>query len=204
VRRSLCCECGNLRTVKATAYPRNYQDEGDSPEHIEEMRALVRGRNAATVRFWECKRPWHRMLEDLKCTPCGRVTQHAIIREGKYRDIAEEHMGTLVVPDEDLWPVVDAAIAQLQACGVRVFWERDEREDVLGWVTRYLDDGAFAVELNEIVPPADVLKVIDWAWREMADDANAAKWAVTPGDDGEPPRAWRACTRARVRGMTSA
>lgn len=196
VRRSLCCECGNLRTVKATAYPRNHVPEGEGPERIAEMRAHPRTKAGAA--YWQRIEPWHRLLEDLKCSVCGRLTRHAILREGEYRDIAEQEMGVTALPHEDPWLIVDAAIEQLQGCGVRVDWVRDDREDVLGWVTRYLDDGAYVVELNEIVPPEDLLKAIEWAWREMSDDVSVGKWAVAPADSGEPPRAWRTCTRSRV------
>ncbi len=69
VRRSLCCECGNLRTVKAASSPRHHQPEPSPDSENQE-----------------------RMLEDLKCSPCGKITRHAIIRrdDDRHRNHAEE------------------------------------------------------------------------------------------------------------------
>lgn len=67
VRQSLCCECGNLRTVKAGAGHRNHVSLGESPERIAELMDFAPD-------YWSQIKPHHRLLEDLKCTPCGKVT----------------------------------------------------------------------------------------------------------------------------------
>ncbi|OBF52537.1 hypothetical protein A5778_15575 [Mycolicibacterium monacense] len=62
--QALCCECGNLRTCKQ---PRNYVSERSDLQ------------------------TWHRMTGDLKCDACGRITRHALLRSGEFRDAAENY-----------------------------------------------------------------------------------------------------------------
>ena len=84
VRHALCCECGNQRTVKAKAGKRNPAYRGESPEHI----ALMMQTKAAE--YWSKVVPWHRGLEDLKCTACNRITRHADVCVGDGVDESEQ------------------------------------------------------------------------------------------------------------------
>lgn len=56
-RQALCCECGNLRTFKDGYAPRRWIGEGG------------RGNERHTC--------------DFKCKPCGKVTRHAIVNNGR-------------------------------------------------------------------------------------------------------------------------
>lgn len=62
--RALCCECGNLRTCKEPRNQRGYWGRAD----------------------------WQRELGDLKCSECGRVTTHALLKRADYahRDHEED------------------------------------------------------------------------------------------------------------------
>jgi hypothetical protein len=66
--RALCCECGNLRTVRSRFRSREHiADDGRHPD------------------MW-------RMIDMLACSVCGQETQHARLRDDypDHRDAAEE------------------------------------------------------------------------------------------------------------------
>lgn len=67
-RQAICCECGNTRTCER---PRNYRMEN----------------------YWfnyPINNDWAREVGDLKCSACGRITQHALLQpDNCYRDHAE-------------------------------------------------------------------------------------------------------------------
>ena len=198
-RRVLCCECGNPRTVSARANQRNHLWRGSSPERIKQGASA---RVASARLYWEHVQPWERHLEDLKCSACGKVTRHAQVPPPGGRDESEEANAAkdvaLSLSDDDLKLLVDAACEQLQNCGVKVFDEQQNDREILGHLCRYLDDGIYAVFLNESASPADLLRVIEWAWCEMAESVIQGKWAVAPAHGDEPPCAWRTCTSERA------
>ena len=186
-RTALCCECGTLRTVSARAAMRNGTYWGNSPEEIAEHLK----RNDSYRRFWARVQPWERKLEDLKCETCGQVTRHADVPAPGFIDEAERQNGTPILEGDDAWPIIDAAIEQLEAFDVRVEWDADSRENVYGWIYRYLDDGVYLLGLNDKIPASAVRGVIDWAWRVLLEDPNTNKWSVKPQDGDNPAHAWR-------------
>ncbi|UUO03849.1 hypothetical protein M4D79_14105 [Mycolicibacterium novocastrense] len=83
VVRALCCDCGNLRTVKATHKHRGYvADAGRDP------------------------RGW-RMLGLLKCTACRKVTRHALLRDDRpeCRDVVEREERRTTIESEPRWRI---------------------------------------------------------------------------------------------------
>jgi len=118
VRQALCCECGNLRTVKAGAGRRNHVSTGESPERIAELRDFAPD-------YWSQIEPYHRLLEDLKCTPCGKVTQHAIVVPvsgpgGAYRDMAEEENLGAAARAASPGPVAADPFAVVESLGIQL------------------------------------------------------------------------------------
>lgn len=188
LRTALCCECGTVRTVSARAAMRNGTWWGSSPEELADR--IKSARNDHDRRFWERVQPWERKLEDLKCETCGEVTHHADVPAPGYIDEAERQNGTPILEAEDAWTVVDAAIEQLEALEVRVDWVSDD-ERVHGRLFRYLDDGAYVLELNETIPAPKVRAAIDWAWSVLLEEPYTNKWAISPQDGDEPAYAWR-------------
>lgn len=173
VRQALCCACGNLRTVSANASPRNYRPEGVSPEHI--ARCYQYAPN-----FWANVKPWERLLEDLKCTPCGKVTRHAALRDDEHRDYAEK----LNAASDRL--VADATRA-LESLGARVALEEFTINGRTGTaeITRFLDDGTVFVTLNPAVHRDTVVRRA----REIVElitRPDEARWFVGVTDDGFP------------------
>ncbi len=70
--RALCCDCGQVRTVKRSYRPRRFTADLGSG-----YLASPRGRE--TYPFaQECER----MVGDLKCVACETTTRHAILRDG--------------------------------------------------------------------------------------------------------------------------
>ena len=167
VRHALCCECGNLRTTRGN--PRNYLP--DNP------REAAHGR----------------MLEDLKCTPCAKVTRHAILRgdNDPYRDHAE----ALNAVREGL---IAGAVRTLESLGMRVRLEEftlDDGRTGSAEIIRFLDDGATFVTLNPAVHHETVMRrARDIATRIKEPDE--AKWFIGVTDDGFPYAtvAWAAST----------
>ena len=160
VRQALCCECGNLRTVKAGAGRRNHVSTGESPERIAELRDFAPD-------YWSQIEPYHRLLEDLKCTPCGKVTQHAIVvpvsgpggAYRAYRDMAEEeNLGALAPATEDPGGVLERTAREL---GIRLIVVADlgrpvvyVRDRKIALVEQQLDDvqrSEAAIWLSETV-----------------------------------------------------
>src|SRR5665648_1235927 len=118
VRQALCCECGNLRTVKARAGRRNHVGPGESPERIAELMDFAPD-------YWSRISAYHRLLQDLKCTPCGKVTQHAMVAPasgpgGAYRDSAEEENLGAVACAAPPGSVAADPFALVKVLGVRV------------------------------------------------------------------------------------
>lgn len=86
LRYSLCCTCGNLRTVSEKAHPRLGVFEYPDPE------SMATGLASGNDHFWNLT-PWHRCTEKLKCVVCGQVTTHAYLRTGEFRNWAEQTWG---------------------------------------------------------------------------------------------------------------
>ena len=124
VRQSLCCECGNLRTVSAKASERNGTGPwGASPDQIAE--ALQRTRCVSARQYWERQRPYERALEDLKCATCGKVTQHAMVAPatspgGAYRDRAEEENLGAAARAASPGPVAADPFAVVESLGIQL------------------------------------------------------------------------------------
>ncbi len=169
VRRSLCCECGNLRTVKSGYAPREYQSTGESPARIRECMQFAPA-------YWSRVKPYERFLEDLKCPVCARVTRHAIVddqRRRGFQDSAEEE--NLAVANA--WATVQAIIEDFAALGVRV--EEGSREFVARLV-QYLDDGVWFLDFATDVPPVKLTRALETLYDEML--SPETRWFVVSPD----------------------
>lgn len=81
--RALCCDCGQVRTVKRKHRPPRYVPDCGSG-----YLASHEGR-----RRFPFAQPGDRCVGDLRCSHCDTVTRHAILRDGdKYADAAEERV----------------------------------------------------------------------------------------------------------------
>jgi hypothetical protein len=79
--RALCCDCGQLRTVK-----RRYRLGRFVPELGSGYLMSPQGRST-----YPFAQPWDRFVGDLKCSHCRATTRHAVVRDGDdYADHAEE------------------------------------------------------------------------------------------------------------------
>jgi hypothetical protein len=79
---------------------------------------------------------------------------------------------------------------QLEVFGVRVRWVADD-EHTHARLFRYLDDGAYLLELNDKIPASDVPNAIEFAWRALLDSPNANEWAIMPQRGDNPAFAWQ-------------
>lgn len=76
--KALCCECGQVRTVSESANLRGKIGDGPGPLAI-----------AAGAQYGEEAGAW-RMIGLLKCSHCGALQRHAIIRQDEHRNYAED------------------------------------------------------------------------------------------------------------------
>lgn len=70
--RALCCDCGQLRTVKRNHCPRRFMPEVGALYVMSD-----KGR-----RLYPFAQPGDRYVGDLKCGHCGTTTRHAFLRDG--------------------------------------------------------------------------------------------------------------------------
>ena len=70
--RALCCDCGQVRTVKRNHTLRRYV-----PDFGFGYLLSFDGRRNAPF-----AQPGDRFMGDLKCSYCGAITRHAVLRDG--------------------------------------------------------------------------------------------------------------------------
>ena len=187
-RTSICCECGEVRTVKATAHPRGAQTwEGNSPEHIRRMQdGEHRTKSEKAAReHWKLQKPWERCLELLKCKVCDRVTNHAFLRNDPHRDFAEMEDATQDRAVRD-W------LDKFRKEGFRVRSASD-KADADGritcvWIYQYLDDGAWFLEVGDTTLVADRLRYLENAWNLYRDQEEKRWYVWKKTDDLRPGR----------------
>jgi hypothetical protein len=82
VRRALCCECGQLRTVGRNA-PLSVKDRvtaGMSPQLLRRMMPGDR---------WSGIEPYWRWVAPFMCANCGTRRRHALLRDDEHADWEE-------------------------------------------------------------------------------------------------------------------
>lgn len=131
-------------------------------------------------------RGWNRLSFDaqapLRCQECRATTSHAVVGLPDWREHANR------VSTTEARQALEEDIATLEAVGVDVRWdgnaERWEDPDFSEWgeLTRWMDDGAYLLELNPARPIPNLRKVLDWAFRVVV-LGEAVTWAVTPSRD---------------------
>lgn len=186
-RVSICCQCGNIRDVSANHYPRGGNaitgEDLDPPEHVAKMRELMPDNH-----YWlqREQNPGVRCVELLKCLPCGKVTRHAYIRQGEYRNIAEgEQRRADRQRAIDSRRTTEALIEDFKMMGVRVYW-RPLSGDRAVSIEQYLDDGAWVLGIDPDVDTERIYTALVHAWDAFLEQ-DERTWYAYPADDGAPP-----------------
>lgn len=177
VRHSICCRCGTTRTVSSKHWPRGQRTSpGDSADLIADM-----ARELPHVDYWRNREPYVRCLEDLKCSTCGSVTEHAMVFGDGRRDRNEEENGSYATGSP-----LDVLIVEFVAFGMAVRWRDDLSERLAAGARQYLDDNTWELELNSGLP-ASMLEVALHRLRDFLQDGNATtRWFVHPADPAKP------------------
>jgi hypothetical protein len=136
-RQSLCCVCGALRTVSANYAPRGrYTSAGDDPGRIAQMQE-------SGGDYWRDRRPWRRCLENLKCSTCGTVTEHAMVFADSRGDWNEERDAEAVRECSEAVADVDTAgrelgttAGQLAFLGCTIVMAPDEHHTAINRLLR--------------------------------------------------------------------
>jgi hypothetical protein len=184
---TLCCECGNVRTVSTNAYPRTTDPYSPGEGHNAAYLAGLheRGHDLGMQPFWRC-------LRTLACSACKRPTRHAEIRQDEHRDWAENQDRSRDLDRREL----NARLHRLELAGIDVRW-RDEDKD---WPKRAIinlfefrdESPRWLVEVRESADPDQLLRQMVDVERTIDREELAYEWQED--SDGEQWRGKRFLT----------
>ena len=177
VRRSICCGCGNIRTVSANHSPRGWNGcEADSAERIAEMRRFY-----PSNEFWRRREPWVRCIEELKCPVCRKVTRHAMVAH-RPCDLSEEENGTENLNWQQVYGTIDDICL---LTGATVEWEeRDAGATVVSGLRQYLDDGRWFLFIRSGFGATVTYNTLTQLYKALLQDDT--RWFVTGPDEDDP------------------
>jgi hypothetical protein len=181
VRVSICCACGNARSVSANHYPRGrYTSAPDSPERIARMQ-----QHGKPGGYWSDREPWRGGLELLKCSACAEITEHAMTgRPGRGRDpMDEQNYPEAQKPETSDERALRLLTERVQAIGVSVVYIRCpaggtvEAVEWEGPVKRGDRRGVrFEICIEERLVTAARIAALRWGWRHLAEWNHDAEW----------------------------
>ncbi|UKD51323.1 DUF6315 family protein [Amycolatopsis sp. FU40] len=126
-----------------------------------------------------------------KCAVCGTLTQHAYLRDDEDRDEAERAMLGIDAARAAELVLAGAQIAGLvqwlEEHAVRVEWRDLETQETSGMITRYLDDGAYAVLLDRTATTLDLVAGLEQAVRIVQRPERWMLWFAVPSTSHGPP-----------------
>lgn len=197
--RALCCQCGSVRMTTVAGHIVGEPLVEEEPDG----RCLIRRKCAAC-----CERTLHAYLRELPgeewCRDSGELSpgerrerlRRAVLRDSGWdMGPAPEAPADLVVPTDRQTRRLQLLdeVERLRACQFRVSWTRKGwRDDEIGRLIQYLDDGVFSVQLNPAFDDDRHLRVLGQVWT-AAMECSGVHWFVrsaTPDDpDSVPYRA---------------
>lgn len=166
-RDALCCTCGRLRTVTDAGAVR-------AARRVSVSEHPLPGQDAG----WRC-------LTELKCSTCGLVTRHALIREDPYRDYAEKRdrevdlSRRLAVFKLKAFRSVATTVWEIAAAELRV-------ESAPVEVVQYDDERGLQVRVCMDWEPGQLVECLDEAAGLVVDLDQLGSWST-----GSRGRRWR-------------
>jgi hypothetical protein len=166
-RTALCCECGEIRM--SSHWGAGRPGECAWPDDPDRRPGVVVTR---------------------KCAHCGRQTRHAIIRGDAGRDWAEETEHRRLAWEAEQADGLAREIQQLENCGVIVRYIEGGADSPVSILTQFLDDGRFAIALNDRSTPFLHRSMLERAWQVLLHPEGLDGWIIELATDELPPRRW--------------
>jgi hypothetical protein len=174
--KTLCCACGNVRTVSANANPRTTDPystgEGRDADYLAKMHE--RGFYLGMQPYWRC-------LRTLVCSACKGHTRHADIRHDEGADWAESQDRARDLDRRQL----NARLGRLELAGIDVRWESGD-----GWHERavlelhqYRDPSGetWLIVVRESAKPDALIRRLEEVERVIDRQEMPGDWSKEPG-----------------------